>query len=414
MWQFIIAVWQLLCQMAPFLLLGFAFAALLYAFVPPTLLNRLTGGGVRSVFVASVIGTPLPLCSCSVLPTALAFRERGASDGATASFLIATPITSVDSVAVTYAFFGWFFAVFRLLASLVVAILVGLVSHTSSSSNRPRKQTISPCQFCKRFEEHRHGFGERVAKGLSYGFQKLPYEIGRWILLGIVFGGLLTVVLPKETLVRYAGSGVLPLLVMLGVGIPLYVCSTGSVPIAAALVSGGFSVGSALVFLLVGPATNLSAILALWRVLGRRFILVYLLTLIITAFMVGYLFDAVFAEIAAPAITQKMRMELSLFDKVSALALLGLLLGAHLIGGLKKTKKEDKKHTTENMKTGLLVKDLKCEACATAIRNALLALEGVDDVSVDLKTRLVQVYHSSPIERKILIDAVRNTGYRVD
>jgi len=413
MWQLITAIWLLLCQMAPYLLLGFGFAALLFTFVPPTLLNRLTGRGVRSVFVASVIGAPLPLCSCSVLPTALAFRERGASDGATASFLIATPITSVDSIAVTYAFFGWLFALFRLLASLLVALLVGLASHIASSSDEKRKRSVSPCQFCERFEEHRHTLSERVVKGLSYGLQKLPYEIGRWILLGIVLGGLLTVALPKETLVRYAGSGVLPLLVMLGVGIPLYVCSTGSVPIAAALVSGGFSAGSALVFLLVGPATNLSAILALWRVLGRRFILVYLIVLFIAAFLVGYLFDTFFAESLIPTLTQKMRAEPPLLYKVSALALLGLLLTAHLLGGLKK-EKEEKKVIDDKMKTELLVKDLKCEACAAAVKSALLTLEGVDGVSVDLKTRLVEVYHSSPVERGRLVDAVRNAGYRVD
>lgn len=409
------AIWRLLCQMSPYLLLGFSFAALLYAFVPPVLLNRLTGRGLKSVFVASFIGAPLPLCSCSVLPTALAFRRRGASDGATASFLIATPITSVDSVVVTYAFFGWMFALYRLLSSLVVAVSVGLVSHILSSSDSVSEHKSDSCQYCGEVKEHSHGLGERMVKGVSYGFQMLPAEIGRWILLGIVVGGILTVVLPKEELVRYAGRGLLPLVVMLGVGVPLYVCSTGSVPIAAALVGGGFSVGSAIVFLLVGPATNLSAILALWRVLGRRFIVVYLLMLIATSLFVGYIYDTVFVETASVTTVQKMHSESpSLLSGLLALVLLGLLLFTHIKSSLSGKKKEEDTISTQRQKTELAVSDLKCTSCSSAVSAALRAIDGVEEVVVDLKARKVTVYHSGSVTRDSLVEAVKGAGYSVD
>ena len=324
------SVWALLCQMAPYLLLGFVFSSLLHAFVPPSLLQRRLGGGVGSVALATVVGAPLPMCSCSVLPAAMTLRQRGASPGATAAFLTATPITSVDSIFVTYAFFGAAFAAYRVGASLAAAFVVGVVVHLLGRRDAPAPPQTDACSLCGSVEPHRHSLKERLVKGLEHGFLTLPRSIGRWILLGVLVGGVLSALLPVER-VRDFGAGWTGPLIMLLVGVPLYVCSTGSVPIGAALVAGGFSTGSALVFLLVGPASNIASLLVLWRSMGRRFVVVTLLSLAAVSLGVAYVLDNFLAERIAPAPAPSGDAGVGRWLHVaSALALLVLMLAAHL------------------------------------------------------------------------------------
>jgi len=419
--QIFFAIWQLLCQMAPYLILGFAISSLLYALFPPSIIIRYTGKGIKSIFIAAFIGAPLPLCSCSVLPTALTLRQRGASAGATASFLIATPITSVDSIAVTYAFFGPLFAAYRVVASLIVSIVVGIATHIFSPPKPVNTQELqNPCQYCDLTTEHKHSLKERLSKGAVYGFFRLPSEIGRWILLGIIAGGILSFLLPKDAITRLAGSGLLPLLIMLGIGIPLYVCSTGSVPIAAALVKQGFSTGAAIVFLLVGPATNFAEIFALLRVLGKQFLIVYLISLALASLAAAYAYD-IFFKFQKLVSTQHeccTDEPLSLFNQISGTALLFLLLVAQAIRIAKRRRESGCEcarefvHKTGFSETEILVPDLKCQACATAVTLALKSIEDVEDVRVDLNTKTVYVQHKDSVKKETLLDSIKSAGYQ--
>ncbi|MCX7703202.1 MAG: permease [Planctomycetota bacterium] len=423
--QILYSIWQLLCQMAPYLLFGFLLSAILYAIFPPSIIIRYTGKGIKSIFVASFIGAPLPLCSCSVLPMALTLKQRGASPGATASFLIATPITSVDSIAVTYAFFGALFATYRVVASLIISIIVGITIHFFSHSTHTAATAQNlPCQYCDLLTEHKHRLKERLLKGFFYGFFKLPSEIDRWILLGILIGGILSALLPADIVSQYAGKGLLPLFIMLGVGIPLYVCSTGSTPLAAALVSKGFSPGSALVFLLVGPATNIAALLSLWRILGRKFVLLYLLSLMLSTLFVAYFYDAIFkTKVTSQQASLPCHATVSepLFNQLSGISLLLLLLIIHIVSVFRRREGKEETslpcacgehHTAGATDTEISVPDMKCKACEAAVTLALKSIKGVENVKVDILNKIVKIHHKDEVSKESLLTALRQAGYQ--
>jgi len=321
-------IWLLTSRMAPYLLFGFFVSAILYAFVPAALLQRRLGRGLGSVALATIIGAPLPLCSCSVLPVALSLRQRGASAGATAAFLVATPITSVDSIFVTYAFFGLTFTLYRLVASLFVAFLTGCVTHFLARSSPSVPPSVPTCNLCHNPLPHTHTIKERVREGFLHGFIGLPREIGGWIVLGIILGGVITSLLPRNV-GQTIGGGWFGPPVLLGVGLPLYVCSTGSVPVAAGFVASGFTLGSAFVFLLVGPATNIVPLLTLWRVVSARFVLGLVISVAAGALLAAYILDAL--PLTVSGVTQTMlRQRPSLFYQLAGLVLLGLILAIYL------------------------------------------------------------------------------------
>jgi len=321
-------VWILASRMAPYLLFGFFVSAVLYAFVPATLLRNRLGRGLGSVALATIIGAPLPLCSCSVLPVALSLRQRGASLGATAAFLVATPITSVDSIFVTYAFFGLTFTLYRLAASLFVAFLAGCATHVLTRSSPTMPPTVPTCNLCQKPFPHTHTIKERIGEGFLHGFVRLPQEIGGWIVLGILLGGVITSLLPRDV-GQTIGGGWFGPPVLLGVGLPLYVCSTGSVPVAAGFVASGFTLGGALAFLLVGPATNIVPLLTLWRVVGARFVLGLVISVAAGALLAAYILDAF--PLTVSGVPQTMlRQYPSLFYQLAGLVLLGLILSIYL------------------------------------------------------------------------------------
>ncbi|RKY14164.1 MAG: hypothetical protein DRP63_08800 [Planctomycetota bacterium] len=321
-------VWFLASRMAPYLLFGFLVSAILYAFVPATLLRGRLGGGLGSVAVATIIGAPLPLCSCSVLPVALSLRQCGASNGATAAFLVATPITSVDSILATYAFFGLPFTLFRLAASVFVAFLAGCTTHFLTRSSHPAPSPVAACNLCRNPFPHSHTIKERIVAGFLHGFVRLPREIGGWIVWGIVLGGVIASLLPRNV-GQFIGGGWLGPPVLLAVGLPLYVCSTGSVPVAAGFVASGFTLGSALVFLLVGPATNIVPLLTLWRVISARFVLGLVVSVAAGALLAAYILDALPLHAAGLAQTS-LQQPPPLFYQVAGLVLLGLILAVYL------------------------------------------------------------------------------------
>lgn len=145
----LISSWEVFVEAAPYLIFGFAVAGILNVLVPDQKIVDYLGasaGKIRSVINASLAGLPLPLCSCGVIPAAMSIRKRGANRGATLSFLISTPETGVDSIAVTYALLDPLMAVFRPLAALVTAVLAGLADNLligeepeKSGSKKPEK-----------------------------------------------------------------------------------------------------------------------------------------------------------------------------------------------------------------------------------------------------------------------------------
>lgn len=326
--------WLVLGQMAPYLLLGFLVAGLLSVGISPAWVERRLGRrGVGPVITASLVGVPLPLCSCGVIPVAASIRRHGASRGATTAFLLSTPQTGVDSIAVTYALLGPVFAVFRPLVALVTGIVGGFLvqrfdraderNGAADSGSDPcadgchdagADPDADACPSCSN-DAPAHALqatcteacceggrqGSVIVRALRYGFVTLPRDIGPALIVGILVAGAIGALVPEAQLRAYVGGGVLSILLAMAAGVPIYVCATASVPIAAGLIHLGASPGAALAFLIAGPATNAATLTTAWRVLGRRATLVYLGTVAVSAVACGLLLDWLIPTVGAAA-----------------------------------------------------------------------------------------------------------------
>ncbi len=287
-------------RIAPYLLMGFFLAGALRILVPARWLAATFGkANLRSVVLASLAGVPLPLCSCSVLPTAVALRRSGASKGATVSFLISTPETGVDSISITYALLDPLMTVVRPIAAFVTAVVAGVaVNHTESrrpsesaepAGPRPPEVAAFPPSPWRRP-------GRMLREIIDVAYVDLLDDISPYLFIGMILTGLIAAVVPVGALDTPLLSGLPSMLLMLVIGIPLYVCATGSTPIVAALIMKGLNPGAALVFLLAGPATNAAGVAVLQKVLGRRAVVTYLLAIALVSLLAGLLINSIYAS----------------------------------------------------------------------------------------------------------------------
>lgn len=290
--------WKTLCEMAPYLLFGFLVSGVLSVLVSPELVERHLGGrGIWPILKASLFGVPLPLCSCGVIPVAASLRRHGASSGATTSFLLSTPQTGVDSIMVTFSLLGPLFAVFRPVAAFLTGIAGGVIIEVLGINGTDKADAV-PCsdECCAPTRKD-----PRLVRALRYGLIILPKDIGKPLLIGLLVAGVITALVPANFFSDTIGTGIGAMVVMMVMGIPVYVCATASVPIAAAMIAKGVSPGAALVFLMTGPATNAAAIVTLWKILGKRAVLVYLVVIAITALCSGLVLDYVFTVSSIPS-----------------------------------------------------------------------------------------------------------------
>ncbi|MBI4800585.1 MAG: SO_0444 family Cu/Zn efflux transporter [Desulfarculus sp.] len=304
-WQVLRASWDILADSSVYVLFGLAIGGLLKAFLSPEAIARHLGQGrYAPVFKAALWGIPLPLCCCGVLPAAAALKKEGASNGAVTSFLISTPETGVDSMAVTYALMDPVMTLARPLSAFVTASATGLAQSLLEDPGRP---AAAPDLQALAGHEHDHdpdlpeehaGGGSlpgRLRQGLAYAFGELWGDLSGWFLVGIVLTGVITVLVPEDFLARHLGGGLGTMLIMLLVGVPLYICASASTPVAAALILKGISPGAALVFLLAGPATNLTALTVLWNFMGKKATAVYLAGIAVMSVLCGLALDQVYA-----------------------------------------------------------------------------------------------------------------------
>ena len=286
---------SLINEMSPYLLLGFFFAGVMHAFIPGMVYNRYLGGkGFKSVFYGALFGVPLPLCSCGVLPTAMSLRKQGASKGATASFLISTPETGVDSIIATYSVLGLPFAVIRPVAAFCNAIMGGWLINKFGDKDEVVPVDASAKTCCchhKQEETHHEGFLGKMREALRFGFVEMIEDIGKWLVIGLVIAGLITVFVPDEFFALFRGNTQLSMLLVLCIAIPMYICATGSIPIAVALMMKGLTPGAALVLLMAGPACNMASILVINKTLGRKSLVLYLVSIITMAILWGHVVD---------------------------------------------------------------------------------------------------------------------------
>lgn len=320
--------WGITSIMAPYLLFGFFMAGLLGTFVPVRFIETHLGKrGLRQIIKASLLGVPIPLCSCSVIPVSASLRKHGATRGATLSFLTSTPQTGVDSIAATWGLLGPLFAVFRTLIAFLTGCICGASVEAFSLPAGQEEDRCSDvdCPACHPAEK-----SVRWKQIFSYGFGTLPRDIGRALVVGILVSGLLGALVPEDFFIRNLSSEWISMLTVMGLGIPVYVCSTGSIPIALALIGLGLSPGAALVFLVTGPATNAATITTVFKTMGRNAVGVYLTTLGLCALAAGWLLNRIFT---GERITEQMHPHESapaLFEQICAALLTAVLIAAIL------------------------------------------------------------------------------------
>ncbi|MBD3426516.1 MAG: SO_0444 family Cu/Zn efflux transporter [Candidatus Omnitrophica bacterium] len=283
----------LLNRMSPYLLFGFLVAGILHMFINTETIGRHLGKSTfYSVVKASVFGVPLPLCSCGVLPAAVSLRKQGASKGAILSFLISTPTTGVDSILATYSLMGGFFTAFRVLASLCAGIFSGVLANLFLKEEGDFSgEEEEECRLCGVSGAHEHPLSHKIGGLFRYSFGELLGDAGLWIITGVIIGGAITYFLPEEFINTYLGTGWKAMFVMLLVGIPMYVCGTGSIPIAVALMLKGMNPGAAFVFLLAGPATNTVGMTIVSRQMGRKALYIYITSIVFSSMALGFLLD---------------------------------------------------------------------------------------------------------------------------
>lgn len=306
LWQLLAAFWIVLEEAAIFLLLGFFLAGMLKAFIPEEMISRHLGGkGPMGVLKAALAGIPLPLCSCGVIPAAAGLRKQGASKGAVSAFLVSTPETGVDSIAVTYALLDPLMTLLRPLSAFMTALCAGLwinrVEQHEQQDAGPEQELASQCPSgCCGSEEGpaelqitltRPTIRQRFQQGMRFAFDDLFQDIALWFLGGMLAAAAVTAFVPADLIGAYLGQGIVPILAALVLSLPLYVCATSSTPLVAALALKGLSPGAALVFLLAGPATNIATLGVVFKILGRRAGTIYVASIAGCSILLGLLTD---------------------------------------------------------------------------------------------------------------------------
>jgi len=390
---------------------------------------------MRSVINAALFGIPLPLCSCGVIPTAMSLRREGASKGATTSFLIATPQTGVDSIIATYSLMGLPFALVRPLAALVTSILGGAMANLTDNTPGQTSDTMSE-EHCH--DEHCHdshctdehcqdghcnishhealtSFWGKIKIALRYAYLDMMQDIGKWLVIGLIIAGLITVFVPASAFHLFQGNTWASMLLVLCIAMPMYLCATGSIPVAVALMLKGLTPGAALVLLMAGPACNFASMLVVRKVLGTRSLITYLASIIVGAVVFGWFIDWLQFGGHVDFLQHLNQQHACCTEPDSWFSwLCTILLALLLVNALVLTrfypKKENNKLIDMNTKV-YHIEGMNCNHCRTAAEKALQGVAGVKSATVDLESREAHV--TGTATRTELAKAIDEVGFKL-
>lgn len=392
-------LWQLSLELAPWLFLGTVVASLLHIWLPKDFVSgRLGRGGPGDVARAVAFGVPLPLCSCGAIPAALSLKKEGASQGASVGFLIATPQTGMDSILVTASMLGWPFAMYKVVAALVTGFVGGVLVDRVEATGTVEAESAT--------EDHVAGSQWREA--WRYGLDELLYPIWGWLVVGMFVSAAMTTWIPQDQYAMLSAAGVWTLFLTIGISLPLYVCATASVPIAASLVAAGFPEGAALVFLMVGPATNIATIGAVNRVFGVRVVSIYLAVVIFGSVGFGMVFDALWGFEASDVMLHEHHGSPVAIGSAVLLGVLLVWFAARDAWAFVRPKGPAVGEDT----VALTVSGLTCGGCVRKLTTGLEGVDGVRSVDVDLESGSTQV-HGTALSASVLEDAVVACGFSV-
>ena len=372
-------------EMAPWLLLGFIFAGILHVYMPKGSIRKYMGGkNLKSVFYASLLGIPLPLCSCGVIPTGIAFHKEGASKGSTVSFLISTPQTGVDSILATYSLLGLPFAILRPIVAFFSGIFGGAITNSVTRNDLDEKIGNSPNLNSEEIESN-----GKFKTMLKYAFHDFLMDIAKWLVIGLAVAALIAVLLPNDFFVSYLHNEFLSMLIVLAASIPLYVCATGSIPIAAVLMIKGLSPGAALVFLMAGPATNAATMAVIGKAINKKTLFVYLGSIVGSAMLFGWLTNQFLPREWFTFALDHVGHEHELLPywlKISSAILLALLIlngyfRKYLIKSKQDTILPDMSDQITSMK--ISVTGMTCNHCKKSAENSVSGIQGIKRVIAD-------------------------------
>ena len=381
--------------MAPYLLFGMAAAGFLHIFLSKEIVFRHLGdGGIKSVVKATLLGIPLPICSCGVIPVASSLEKEGAHKSSILAFLVATPTTGVDSIFATYSLLGPLFAIFRPLAAMACGISLGAADYFAEGKNSRKKEA----------KPHAHAQARISFKWrefLRYSFVEVPQDVGKALMLGIIIAGAIAAFVPTSIFEKYFFFP-FDFIAALLMGIPLYVCSTGSIPVAVSLIMKGFSPGAGLVFLITGPATNAVTLAFVWTKLGKKSFYLYLINIIVVAVLMGLLFnylwfspsrESLLMSGAGKMLDQRVKI-------IAGIILLGLILNTF------PRSKSCKLDAAADME--ISVPDIDCKHCKIALVGALHDAKGINRVVVDINKKIVKIF--GPPDPEEVLKIIRDTG----
>ena len=406
-------IWLTYISIAPYLFIGLIFAGLLHVvFKKDFVAKHLGKNNLFSVIKAAILGVPLPLCSCGVIPTALFLRKKKASKGAVLSFLISTPQTGVDSIIATYGMMGPIFAIFRPFAAFVTGIIGGIAANFLDKEEEQitDEEDKFECDTCEIEEPHSHTVLERVTSGLKYAFVEFLDDITIQLIVGIIIAGLISYIIPDNFFQNFGGDGILGMLIMIAVGIPLYVCATASIPIAVSLILKGISPGAAFVFLVVGPATNAATITLISRALGKKTIAIYLSVISVFAILGGFLLNYIFTIIDKPELLIMDHTKESSVFTVITVVLFSILLILSIYRKIRIKFKKPELGSEMPNKT-FLIEGMTCNHCVANVKDAITGIEGVQEVKINLTQKNAVVdgdYNSEDVK-----SAITKAGYKV-
>ena len=405
---------EIVNEMSPYLMLGFFFAGLLHVFFPKQKINKLMGGNnAKAAINASLLGIPLPLCSCGVIPTGISFYKHGASKGSAISFMTSTPQTGIDSILVTYSLLGLPFALIRPVVALFTGVFSGIFTNFLNRGKIIDNQQVTELKIEKKTK-----LSDKIKEMFSYAFGEFLQDISNWLILGLILAAIISVFVPDEFFSSYHGNDFLGKIIILVAAVPLYVCATASVPIAAVLILKGISPGAALVFLMAGPATNAATITLIAKTLGKKSLAAYLSSIIFGALLFGTIIDLFPAEwfnfpFVKNASTHQHEM-LPQWLKLSSTFTLGGLI---LLGYWKKLFNSGKKVEQQMISRigkdwNIIIEGMTCNHCKENVEQAILSVNGVESVQINLASGEASIVGNS-IDHNKVQEEIEGVGYNI-
>lgn len=418
--NYLIELLNLTREMSPYLIIGFLFAGIQHVLFPRNKVTKYLGkNNFRSVLYSSLIGIPLPLCSCGVIPTSVSIFKNGASRGSTVSFLISTPQTGMDSIFASYSLLGLPMAIARPFIALATGIMGGLLTNFTER-NKPN-QPINNEQIAEDLKrETKPKWNNAIAEMFRYAFVEFLSDLAKWLVLGLMLAALISVLIPDDFINHHTGNEFLSMLISLAMAGPLYVCATGSIPIAAVLMMKGLTPGAAIVFLMAGPATNAATITVIGKVMGRRTLFTYLISIILGSLFFGlcvdYLLPREWFTYAIHSIHSGghvHEMFPSWVGYVSAILLTAFIFNALIkkyISDPIKFRKSNSKNRAMNQVT-VKIEGMTCNHCKLSVENKISAIKGIKDVQVDLSSSLAKI-SGNQLDLEKIKQEVESIGYK--